>query len=182
MLVRKTNPVGIDKVIDDIQVHLDGVGFVNYGNYPRAYKNPSRFDDRGYIPEIYNDNGDYKEVFYDDTLWISSFFVVGDRREVGTGKATAPISLIVQANLKQIFPAITHRADEEINNLFWDRLKTFTKGAKVESIETAIENVYREFVRENVKFDDLGKYYVVRFNLQAVFESQCCDNCLNFNT
>lgn len=172
MLIRKTEPVGVDKIIDLLQVHLYVLNLTKWESYPRAYKNPKRFDKQGFIPEVYLPNGDYKEVFYDDSFNLSTFWVVGENREVGNDRANVPISLIVQANLKELFPLISHRADEELNNLLWDRLRLFTLGAKIETIETSIENVYREFSRTQLTFDDMNEFYVVRFNFIATFESE----------
>jgi len=180
MLNRKTNPVGVDKVIDNLQVFLYQLAISTnntWESYPRAYKNPKRFDERGYIPEVYLATGEYKEVFFDDSMDISTFFVVGDRREIGNGKVTAPLSLILQCNLTKLFNSVSHRADEELINMFWDKLKSFTLGAKCESIETSIDAVYSEFFKGQVKYDDFGSSFVCRFNMTATFESQCCHNC-----
>ena len=178
MLIRKTDPVGVDKLIDALQVFIDQLNLPNWNNYARAYKNPKRFDERGFIPEVYTSNGNYEEVFFNDKYSITSFFVVGDSRNTAiTGRSIVTVSLIVQCKLKDVFPQISHRADEELINMFWNKLKAFTLGAKVESIETHIDDVYKEFVREQVKFDNLGNFNVVRFNMTGAFDSECCDEC-----
>lgn len=181
MLVRKTNPVGIDLVIDKLQVFLYQLAISTNNTwecYPRAYKNPKRFDERGFIPEVFNDsNNDYKEVFFDDYFDVSTFFVVGDNREISNGKAIAPLALIIQCKPNDLFPSVSHRADEEVINLFWNKLKSFSLGAKCESIETSINAVYREFSINEVKFDDMNNSFVARINMTATFESQCCNDC-----
>jgi hypothetical protein len=180
MLVRKTNPIDVDSVIDELQVHF-GTKTLFTGNswqvYPRAYKNPKKFDSRGYIPECYTSNGEYIEVFYDDNFDMSSFFVVGDNRQVNEGIVTVDLSLIVQSDIAQLFPLIPHRADEELNNAFVNMLEDFEGQISLTSIETGTDNVYREFVRDQVKFDDMSNCYVVRFNLKVSFESECNCNC-----
>jgi hypothetical protein len=178
MLIRKTAPVGVDKLIDQLQVQLNtDIVLSNWESYPRAYKNPNRFNENGFIPESYTSNGDYVEVFYDDHFNLSSFWVVGERRTIKDGMITVDLSLIVQANLFKCLPSINHRADEELTNMFVNSLLGSFDNVKLVGVENGVDNVYREFIKNLVKFDDMGDHYIVRFNLNATLEAECCSNC-----
>lgn len=179
MLVLKQNPAGIDDVIDTLQQYLwnEFPCFESWDSYPRAYRNPARFNDRGFIPECYDENGEYIEVFHNDNVSMTTFFVAESDREIDNRLATQRLSLIVQCNLKDLFPDISHRADEELINLFWRKIEYFKSVVTLISIETQIDNVYREFSRNGVKFDDMGDLFVCRFNMTAEFTSSCKIDC-----
>lgn len=180
MLVRKVNPIGIDKIIDSMQVKLDGSVLSSTGswdNFPRAYKNPKASNSRGYIPECYDENGEYIEVLMNDKVTMTTFFIQGDGKEYIETQLKSDFSLIVQcSDLVEKFPSVVHRADEELIHLFLDVLKN-TPGVKIESIELGIDDVYREFDKSNLKLDDMGYYFVFRINMTTNYGVQCCDNC-----
>jgi hypothetical protein len=179
MLARKTNPIDIDLIIDQLQVSIDAklsLMNIDYDIFPRAYKNPKKFDSKGFIPE-FELNGEYKECLFNDALSFSSFFVVGDKRDVNEGMVKADLSLIVQCKGSEMFPLTTHRADEEVINMFSNIFNNYGDGLILNSVETGVNNVYKEFAKENLNFDDIGDYLVVRINGTATFENSCCTNC-----
>ncbi len=180
MYIFKDNPVGIDFIIDKIQKRMESkldFGPVETEIYPRAYKNPKKNNTTRLIPEIYVGRGDYKEVFFDDRIALLAYFIDDDRKEVNKdGVLNTVISLIVHANLSALYPtSFDYRMDEELHVTFLNVFKNWTY--KVQSIETGIKNVYKEFDISNVLLDDMSNQHVFRINLNATFELDCCENC-----
>lgn len=180
MLVRKTYPIGIDKIVDAIQVKLDESTFfsgTDWDNFPRAYKNPKHVRTNGYMPEVYDGNGEYKEVLMNDKMTLTSFFVAGDQRPYSNTNMTSDLSLIVQcSDLDEIFPSIEHRADEELIHKFLNILNV-VPGIKITNIETSISEVYKEFDIRDLIFDDMGSFFVFRVNMSTSFGLACCNDC-----
>lgn len=179
---RKVNPVGLDILIDDLQVHIESL--INlpgtYVIYARAYKNPEKLNpEKGLIPEIYTADKEYSEVFMDDNNTMTSFFIVSDDRQNENGIMTCTISMIVQvSNLKEMFPDIDHRPDEEVNQIFLNVLQSFPYENILPDMQTGIKRVYQEFLKDDVVLDDMSEFYVVRFNFTATYTKDgCCTDC-----
>lgn len=180
MLVQKTNPIGIDDIIDAIQLELSdacGLEDVEWDNFPRAYRNPEAYKQGRFIPEIYLSNGDYQECLMNDNVALTSFFYVTDNRDINFQDIITPFNLVVQcSDLDSIFPNINHRADEELITAFLKALNR-VPGIELNKIITDVDNVYREFDTENVKFDDMGKFFVFRVEMSVRYGLDCVDNC-----
>lgn len=178
-LIQKTNPVAVDKAIDAFQVYLwnklNGT-FADWESYHRVYLNPKN---RTSIPEAYIGDGDYKEVLFTDKHELSSFFLVDDEVDFDDGVATVDVSLILQANIEEIYPGIAHRADEELRNdvHFWSEKYPGYERFRLKRIVTGVRNVYREVDFDSVKLDDMSAHHVVRFVYEAKYRANCCNNC-----
>ena len=143
-LVLKDNPVGIDFRIDQIQrklfteltVNQDKV-WTNYESYHRAYKNESQ---QGKVPEVYVGEGEYKELFTNEEFSATSFFLV-DNSKPFASKYTVSVSLIYQVILNEIYPSISHRADEEVHAAVAIALEKCTQ-LQITSLVTSIADVY----------------------------------------
>lgn len=178
MVIRKANPVDIDLVIDRIQSKLDEITFKSgstWNNYHRAYKNPTKTRN-GLIPELFVNGMDYRDVLMDDTVDLSTFFIVSDSRSFNQGLISTEISLIVQASKLDNLIDSPHRTDEEMNSVFLNKLTNLNSNVKFTSMEHGIDNVYREFVRTKIKLDDMNERYVARFNMSVRYQNSCC-NC-----
>lgn len=175
-LIQKTNPRGIDIKIDSFQAHLDSaLSFTEWDSYHRVYTNPNEGSNL-LVPERYDAAGEYQEVFYNDNFDITTWFFVANERPVAPdGYITATVSLIVQANLDKLYPAIAHRADEELNNSFEIASRSFPGRTEfvLESIWTTIDRVYTEFDKAQILLDDMSKQYVVRFNYKVSYTPDC---------
>ena len=180
-IIRKTDPVGIDLVIDRLQEYLYStltvaalpVAWPNYESYHRVYVNDSK---RGVIPEVYTSNGDYKEVFNTDDFTVTSFWIAGENREVIDQENIyeANISIVFQVDrLNLLFPSVSHRADEELHRQIQQVLKDNQWGYEVTNFITGIDNVYSEFSTDKVDWDDISFKHVVRFNLTVQYEYDC---------
>lgn len=121
MLVTKTNPVGIDQPIQELQKFLyntlkalwklDDNSLEGNG---RCYRERV---DSGYMPRLYvpgSTDIPYKDVSFNDDIHAAFFFFdlwdVVDQK--GT-TSTAKVDIIFLVNLLKIKPGISHRADEE---------------------------------------------------------------------
>ncbi len=172
-IVTRTNPVGIDLEIQKIQSTLfNGLtsrGWASYESYDRAYVNPKS---GGTIPEIYTANNEYKEVLLDDTFTASSFFLVDPTRRENGGLLTQTISVIFQADVVKLFPAITHRADEEMHNDIIGSLQEWE--GYLSSVITGVSGVYSALeipdgYDNTVSKDDMSNYHVVKIDLEIPY-------------
>lgn len=168
---RKVNPVGVDKVIDKIQDKLSKLFIgVDWIVYPRAYPNPKKISLRSKVPEFFEDL-EYYEIFMDDNHAMTSFFIVSSERPYDNGIFKTDISLVFQiSELSKLFPSITHRADEEFNRVIINSLRN---QYEYKGMTTEIQNVYREFDKEEIRLDNMNEFYVVRFNFNVDYYYDC---------
>ena len=172
-LIQKIEPVGIDRVIDLIQVDLfnglawDSLPNVTYEANHRAYKNETS---DGIIPEIYDGKKEYREIYFDDNVSASSFFLVDDSR-TGDKKYSIIVSIIFQLKLDKIFPLITHRADEEAHRDVLDVLERNPTQAKITALITGIANVYPGLKIDQVRFDNMQPFHVFRVDMEVNYEN-----------
>lgn len=169
-IVRKTDPVGLDLKIDQFQSYLfETLGFTDeqYESFPRAYLNLKEIDDKKVlIPEHFESNiDDYNDVLFNDSHDVSSFFfrVPGSLPSIG-GYGTARVAMIFQAQLDKLFPNAPHRFDEELNGLIEKASFDFNghDTFKWETTIVGLEEAYREFNLDHIKYDDMHPFYVVR--------------------
>lgn len=168
---RKTNPIGVDAVIDEFQTKLSTLfNGVDWVIYPRIYPNPKKISLRSKVPEFFEDS-EYLETFMDDRHVLTSFFLVSSERPYSNGIFTTNLSLVCQvSDLDSIFPSIPHRADEEFNRTIINKLRNMYEYL---GMTTEIQNVYREFDKEEVRIDDMNRFYVVRFNFNVDYYYNC---------
>jgi hypothetical protein len=99
-----TSPNGVDVPIQQLQKLFDSDlhPTKKVEVYGRAFHNVR---DDGIVPECFVGGREYKEVLHDDTKDCVIFFeVTGDVTYNGAGLCSAPVDIIVQCNLKAIYP------------------------------------------------------------------------------
>ncbi|MGR3221310.1 MAG: hypothetical protein ACUZ8H_16055 [Candidatus Anammoxibacter sp.] len=178
-LVLKTNPVGIDHSINKIQNSIysyltNNIGWTNYESYPRAYVNTKA---GGTIPENYVGNGEYKEVLFDDTFNVTSYFIADETRSYSNddGQLLQDVSIVFQGDLKKLYSAILHRADEEMHKDLYDSLVNAVIEDMLTGIVTGVDNVYsdlslpEDFINR-ITLDDMSYYHIVKINLSIPFD------------
>lgn len=178
-LIQKISPVGVDALIDNIQEEFyNAISWTSasngYESYHRAYKNESNL---GKIPEVYTSNDDYKEVFMDDQFSATSFFLVDDRRSLTDGLQSVKINIIFQVLLDEIYPSITHRADEEAHNDALTLLQSMYWDFKTTDLEVGVDNVYKKLAFNDKDCDDMHPYHVFMISLESNLQLQCDPNC-----
>jgi len=181
---RRTNPIDLDLKIDAFQDYLftnlsiDGlVNLDDWNCYDRIYANPN---DQGLIPERYVKGKEYDEVFYNDKFKMTSFFYASpDRPKADGGMVTAEVSLVVQANILEIFTTVPHRADEELKNAFILLSESYYFAEDFEwiGVREGISNVYSEFEKDGVKYHDMSEKNVIRLRYKVRYTPQCCTDC-----
>jgi len=170
-LIRKTAPQGIDRIIDILQVKLFNelgwdTGTVYESNH-RAYKNETK---DGIIPEIYKGSKEYREVYFDDKIDASSFFLVDDTR-TGNRAYTTTISIIFQLKLDEIFPNINHRADEEAHVQVQNVLEINPTSAKLSSLVVGLSNVYSGLLIDKLKETDMQPFHFFRIDMEVDYNN-----------
>ena len=185
MLITKTSPVGIDILIKRFQTHLHSrlittwalnVDDPLYRCYGRCYRNQSK--ENGYIAENYEGENNYKEVYWDDALKAISFFGTAVRTENESGQHVTNVHLVFFLNLALLKPSITHRADEEVHKDVLNVIGKSLHGFQVDSIETGIENVLREYPGsrrdDRLKYVDMHPVHCFRINLSVSYNINNC--------
>jgi hypothetical protein len=179
MLILHPNPTGIDAAISKIQNalhgHLAPIWGSSYKCYGRCYRNRN---DNGYIAENYEGEGEYKEVYLDDSLPAISFFgQSSDIRKEGIMNVV-DFHLAVFVNLDRVKPTATHRADEEARIDVQNALGKFMYGASVTSVELWLENVLREYPgsrrEDRLKAADMHPWHCFRVNLRIAYRNTNC--------
>lgn len=174
-IISKNNPVGIDLVIDRLQnLIYNNVSWVNYESYSRAYKNETNGN---LIWEVFTGGVDYKDVLFDDKFSATSFFIVDDNATFNGEKWTTNVGIIFQIDTKELYPLISHRADEEAHNEILNILQYNVYEYSVTSLVKGIRNVYTEIGYGANKFEDLEPYHVFRVNLEVDYTQDCCVDC-----
>jgi hypothetical protein len=185
MLRIKTNPVGIDVYIQNLQtrIHRELVsefGFegdgLEYECNGRCYRNKT---ENGYKAEVYKSGLDYEDVAWNDTKTVLSFFGQGNTVKRGL-KAEAEVHFVMFANLQKLElkdkrgNVITHRADEELRQLVAGIIGRYSDGFSLISTDTGIEMVMREYPgswqNSNLKYVDMHPVHAFRINLKLLFD------------
>jgi hypothetical protein len=167
-IIARTSPVGIDQKISIFQSFLyEALGFVDHTSYDRVSLNLKNIGGKvGIVPEHFIGGIDYKEVLFDDTCDVSSFFFrVPEKAPHSGGMETARVAMVFQAQLDKLFPLAPHRFDEELNGMIEKASFDFYGHDTFQLVDTVVglREVYREFALDHIKYDDMHPFYVVRF-------------------
>lgn len=180
MLNQITSPTGIDLKISQLQELLyarliakwpQGDNPIVYQSYPRCYR--VQVED-GFTAMMYEGGNEYKEVYYDDTVDVVSFFGT-DVRTKESGSAIVGVHLVVFADISRLKPGIIHRADEEVHA---DFLAVLGDGAfcfEVQSLETGIDSCLKEYPgsrrNERLITADMHPAHCFRINFDLYYEN-----------
>jgi hypothetical protein len=177
MLITKTDPVGIDWHVQELQTKIHNqlvtdwalADATKYQAYGRCYRNKI---DAGYIAEVLTTGKEYKEVFWNDELTALSFFGLSGQIKHGL-KHEADVHFVMFANLAKLFPGAAHRMDEELRKQVFDLIGRFLMGFTVTGIELWLENVLKEYPgsrRENrLKYVDMHPVHCFRINMKIFY-------------
>lgn len=178
MLIAKTNPVGIDKVIDKYQKDLHsylvskwGLQDADFKAYARVYRNQR---DEMFVPEVFTGGKDYKEVYFDSFSYL--FFGTSEKVDYKSPVNSTNVYIVFRVNLEKVKPQVSHRADEEVRI---DVQQFAQKGAydfQLQSIETGVSAAFREFsgwIKE-VKYSDMHPWHVFRLNFLVKYDNRIC--------
>lgn len=111
----KQNPVGIDVIIQPMQVELYDTLSASWGDmrgFGRVYKNKKQ---RRIIPEHYLGNSEYEEVLTSDMTVATFFFVEsGELTSQKSCLSRTKVDLIFLVDVNKAKETIDHYADEEV--------------------------------------------------------------------
>lgn len=184
----KTGPVGIDIALQDLQTHLHtqllslwGIDSSAYKCYGRCYRNRSA---DGYIAENYEGNREYREVYWDDSLKVVSFFGTGPKTERKT-LDTTDVHLVFFVNVAAVKSSVSHRADEEVRADVIKLVGSNPYGFEYQSTEVYLENVLREYPgsRRDKRLNavDMQPVHCFRLNFSTTYDiEQTCKPIHNF--
>jgi hypothetical protein len=174
MLYLKDNPAGIDRPISNLQERLFkslcskwSIEAKDYNCFCRAYKNQKA--QGGYVPEFYMGNNEYRELFFDDAVSVTSFFAAGEKVSLVRDMYQADVSLIFSVDILKLKNS-PHRADEEVR-LDVVRLCKNIADFDLVSIETGITNVFREFSTDGIKYRDMHPLHCFRLNFKIIYSN-----------
>lgn len=180
MLTAIDNPKGINLPVSKLQGFLYSsllkkwaLTEDDYNCYPLAYKNRTS---NGYAAEVFHGNGtkDYDDAYLDDRVAVSSFFVQGDKVEYKAGYGTTTVALIFFVDLEKVKKDYQHRADDEVREDVLRVLGYVNYGFALQSIETGIDNVLKEFsgTRKDkaLKFADMQPVHCFRVNFNLIYQ------------
>jgi hypothetical protein len=165
MIYQKTNPVGLDAVIAEIQVKLMALA-TTWGapldGYPRCY--PQLRDGRKVI-EYSQSLKEYKELIYAEG---NKFFFIceNDLVQVGNGYFTTDLSVYFMLDLTDAMPSVTHRADAEVWADVVAVLQTIPIIGKAERIVQGFDRVFAGYDYQPT--DDLQPYHYFRIDVPVM--------------
>ncbi len=181
--VIKTPITGIDIPIQKYQTVLYNALLAKWpisGNtfnmYGRAYRNQTP---DGYTPEIYKGNDEYADSYFDDTLYGSAFWGVGESTKVSlSGDITANVFVIFMVDLSKIKPAAT-RNDEEARIDVERIAMARNNGFFLTGIITGIDQVFKDYsgykAVKGIKFRDMQPWHCFRLNFQVTYNIYDCN-------
>lgn len=173
-LVTINSDADIDKQIKHIQSdlydYLLSVGWTDYDSYPKAYKNQTP---QGVIPEIYTDKGEYSEIFLNDRVNATSFFIVDDSRQISDRMFQANIKLIFQVDISALYPRVTHRADEEVHEDVYYALQNNPFIVNISNLNTSLTDIYSGLRVDLSIYDDMQPYHIFSYDIEIRYSNIC---------
>ncbi len=152
IMYRKTNPVGIDKFIDRLQIlqqrefpTLFGVSETTCLFYGRAEKLDDKFI-------IYISGNNYKEIGFDNEYNFISYIILDGISDHTKGITKQRCELYCHGNLPNLYSTITHRADEELRNEILEQLQRLVEFSLIKGTEI-IEKELQPFHSFKIIFD-----------------------------
>lgn len=178
MLNTITNPVGADFNIGKLQAMLYArlsalwPNTIVWDSYARVYRNKSVSD--GWVAEAYLSNGDYKEVYYDDTVDVVSFFGLGTTQNIGLLNSV-DVHLVFFVDLSKLKPSLTHRSDSEVISDVLNVIGASAHGFTPVSVETGLQNVLKEYPGsrrdDRLKHVDMQPRLAFRINFELKYSN-----------
>lgn len=200
MLIQKTNPAGIDYSLQLLQTELHNALMTAWGLdintaadnklfecYGRCYRNKK---DTGYVAEVYTGSNQYKEVYWNNSLYAISFFGTSDKVDLKNNNKT-DAHLVFFVDLKKLALEDTagavaaHRTDEEVHNQVQGIIRKSLYGVVLNSIETGLVNVLREYNGsyrdDRLKAVDMHPVHCFRLNFSLEYDiNNYCKPFKNF--
>jgi len=174
-----TTPVGIDIPIQKLQNKLTaklwtGLNYLSYGQSEIIEGVP-----KVYVPGTTNKNGEYIDMFLQDTIDAHSFFYVQPTETEEDGVHTAEVDLIFFVNLSKASDLLT-RAKEEIIKEARGYLRGDPYGFKITGTTKGVTSLSdfsfeRKVGKESGGFaDNMQPYFVFKFTMELKYKLNNC--------
>lgn len=193
----KSAPVGVDIPVQGFQRALyplllrkwglpdagstDPEAANRWDSYGRVYRNQTA---DGYSPEAFigdaNSNTEYAELYFNDTVAVTSFFGLGETATFQKGSAVASIFWIFTVDLTKIYPApdTPWRADEEVRNDVQRLCQVPRWGFVLDGMITGIDGVFKEYSgfrkAAGIKYRDEQPFHCFRLNFKVAYNVNDC--------
>ena len=159
MIYSKTDPVGIDFLIDKYQnkIHEFYASF-DFDVYPRIYdieKSNKSF------PAHYVSNNEYKEILLNDSKDGIVFFRTFGGDKIKRNLFATKIEVYFLLNVSKLKPNINHRADEEVKLEAYSLIDRITNREEIEISKD--KEAISDF---NFKIEHMQPYYLLKFSFE----------------
>jgi hypothetical protein len=185
-LILRNNPVGIDCAINFMQDMLwdslnplwgDPLGSVDWESVPRVYKT-RHLDENGtvfYKPEYMSGTKEYNlETLFNDKVDVTSFFLKDDQVSFDNGDNQTDVSLIFSCDITKLYPNETQKPDELMHNDIIKKVLTVGGDSwELNSMFTGVEDVYREFKKDDLNWSSTSHRHLVRFDFTVHYSTYC---------
>lgn len=161
----KTNPIGLDAVINDIQVSVYSLRDkwnIDLDGFPRCQILQTKEKQKTIEAYLGNDEYSGSLIFAEENKF---FFLAGESEDRVSGDYyRTTIELYFMINLKEIYPTIAHRADGEVRADVLNILDTIP-GVNVVKVESNSDKVFARFnnrISQNYEYeytDDMQPYH-----------------------
>ena len=166
MIYAKENPIGIDLYILRLQRKIEEMGWIDTDVYGRLFINER--DGRKVI-EAYLGNGEYREVFIDDTKNAVFGFIVEDTRKTYS-MIQCNVKLICSCRLDKIFETGEITDEEALLTV----LRTFRHNQIIRvagDIQTGLAKVFSDVNIEKLKYRNMYPYFNFSFTFSLNYKS-----------
>lgn len=178
----KTSPIGIDKVIQDVQVTMYGLlsnlwsGDIE--GFGKVYK--SLNSENNIIPEWYNSSKkDYEDVYYDDSKSCVFCFLVSDNDSTTDEFVfTSNVKCVFMVDLSKIYTDNSLRNDSEAQRDAVQALRDSDfQNFDITQIQRGIDNVFSGYFTDKIKSSKIDTQplhcFSVNFDLQYYLTDKC---------
>lgn len=168
-----TNPVGIDRPIQVIQQMLIANLWTDFNcsfNH-RIFRNERNGK---IIPEVFIDSSnDYKEVKFDDRYDVLSWFDVSDRTSSIDGtQINQEVGIFFAVNIKKLYPAIAHRAVEEVHRDVLAQIRKRPMICEVIGLSTG-KAAYGDLDTDGLVKYNMQPWHTFRYNCNIKYTFNC---------
>jgi len=180
-LIQRTTTVGLDSEIDRAQQRLynklNPVWGGDWSCFPRIYKN-KRVDNDGqeyFVPEYLDGIKEYTtDTLFNDRVDVTSFFLEGDNIVVsGDGRVLeSDVSLIFSCLIDNIYSS-SEKMDMKMRADILSVINKFLYSWELENVYITVDEVYREFRKEDLNFSDLSNRHLLRFDFKVKYSLNC---------
>lgn len=167
---------GIDRPIEEMrQLFIDNL-WANIGASKKEFNHRvERIDVKGLLtPQVLIDGtNDYKRVSFNDRLSVLSWFDVALSTNSADGEQyNQDVGIFFAVNLKDLYPSITYRAQEEAHLDVRNVIKLRPMSFGIDGISIR-EEAYGDFSTEGLKGYNTHPWHVFRFNCNVSYTLNC---------